>query len=174
MALFDILVCIVVILAAIKGFQTGFVVEIFSFLAFFIGLFLALKLTFPVAEEYFGDSDAFWLIATVIFLVLMFVVIGIAKFFATSIKKVIDFTPAGILDNLLGAGFSIIKWIFLFSTLLWVMNSVELAFPKRWVDDSRLYELMTRFSPVIVDFVSHYIPWFQDILDTMDDIEVRF
>lgn len=174
MATFDIIVCIVVILAAIKGFQTGLVLEVFSFAAFFVGLFLALKLTFPISEEYFGDSDAFWIISIIIFLVLLFAVIWVAKVFATSIKKILDFTPAGILDNLLGSLFSIIKWLFLFSTVLWVMESTDLGFPKRWLEESRLYEVVSRFAPVIVDVVSYYIPWFQDVMDSMERIKMRF
>lgn len=174
MATFDILVCIVAILAIIKGYQTGLVLEVFSLTAFFVGLFLALKLTFPISEKYFGDSGAFWIISVGIFLVLLFAVIWIAKVFATSIKKIIDFTPAGIIDNLLGSLFSIIKWLFLFSTVLWVMESVDLSFPKRWLEESWLYEVVSRFAPVVVDAVSYYLPWFQDVIDSMERIKMRF
>lgn len=168
MALFDIFILVLVVLSGIKGYQRGFVIEIFSLLAFFIGLFLALKLTFPIATRFFGDLDAFWIIALVIFLVLFFLTVWLARYFAVSIKKVIDFTPIGILDNLLGVLISVLKWLFIISTTIWVLNSIELYLPIRWIEDSDFYGIVTSLAPIIVETVSAVIPWFRDIMETME------
>ena len=168
MAVFDIFLLVVVVLAGISGYRRGFIIEIFSLLAFFIGIFLALKLTFPVTMKFFGDYKAFWLIALVVFVTLFFIVVRLANFLANFIKKLIDFTIVGILDNLLGMVFSLIKYLFILSSSIWVLSSTNIQLPEDWLDNSDFYELVASISPKIVEFVSSMIPWFQDIIESMD------
>ena len=169
MALFDIIIIAIVVFAGIKGNQRGFIVEVFSLIAFFLGLFLALKLTFPIAMKFFGDSDAFWLIALVIFLSLFFLLIWGIKRLAESIKKVVDFTLAGLVDNILGVVVSIIKWLFIFSVTIWVMNSVDLYLPKTWIRGSDLYYIVASIAPITFELVGGLLPFFEDILENMQD-----
>lgn len=139
--------------------------------AFFVGLVLALKLTFPIALRFFGDSDAFWIIALVIFIVLFFLVVWAARMFAVSIKKIIDFTPVGIIDNILGVAISVVKWLFIVSTLIWVMNSVDMQIPSRWIKHSDLFDVVESISPIIVENVGYAIPWFEDVVESMHRFE---
>jgi membrane protein required for colicin V production len=158
-----------VILAGIMGYKRGFIIEVFSLLSFFIGLFVALKLTFPIALRFFGASDAFWLIALVIFFAIFaFLVWGI-KHLAESIKKIVDFTLVGIVDNLLGVGISIIKWLFIFSVTIWVMNSIDLHLPSRWIKGSDLYFVIASIAPVSFELIGTLLPFFEDILENMQD-----
>ena len=160
-------------LTGITGYQRGFVVEVFSLLAFFVGLLVALKLSFPLAFRFFGHVEWFWLIAIVIFVVLFFLVVWIAKTFATWLKSLIDFTPAGILDNLLGVILSILKWTFIISITIWVLNSVEFYLPPSWTEHSSLYGVVESVAPIIVENVNVLVPWFQDVLDSMNDEPIR-
>lgn len=169
MATFDILVLVVVVLAGINGFRKGLVIEVFSLLAFFVGLFVALKLTFPLTSRLFDDSDSYLFAALVIFIGLFILIVWVAKIFATSIKRVIDFTPAGIIDNILGVGISMIKWLFIISTILWAMDSLDMQMPREWTRNSDFYEGVIMIAPVVVEFVSSVIPWFQDIIETMKE-----
>ena len=168
MAIFDIIIVSVIVLAGIKGFRQGFIVETISFLAFFLGLFLALKLTFPIAMKFFGDVEAFWAIALVIFIVLFFLVMWGAKLLAAGLKKAIDLTFASLIDNLLGVIISILKWIFVLSVIIWVMNSLTIDLPKDWTEDSHLYAPLASLAPWSFEVLSGIIPFFQDILDSMD------
>lgn len=151
------------------GYRRGFIIEVFSFLAFFIGLFVALKLTFPIALKFFGPSDIFWLIALLIFFAIFaFLVWGIKRL-AESIKKIVDFTLIGIIDNLLGVVISIIKWLFIFSVTIWVMNSIDLRLPSRWIKGSDLYFVIASIAPVSFELIATLLPFFEDILENMQD-----
>ncbi len=169
MATFDIIVVVAVVLAGIKGYQRGFIIEVFSLLAFFIGLFIALKLTFPIAMKFFGSSDAFWLIALVIFIALFLLLVWGIKHLAESIKKVVDFTLAGIIDNLLGVGISIVKWLFIVSVAIWVLNSIDINIPHRWVKGSDLYYLIASIAPLTFEAIGGLLPMFEDVLENMQD-----
>ncbi|MCP4460243.1 MAG: CvpA family protein [Cytophagales bacterium] len=169
MVIFDILIVAFVVFAGIKGYKRGFIVEVFSLLAFFIGLFIALKLTFPIAMKFFGNSDAFWIIALVIFIALFLLLVWGIKHLAESIKKVVDFTLAGIIDNILGVGISIIKWLFVFSVTIWVMSSVDLYLPSRWIKGSDLYYVVASIAPVTFELIAGLVPFFEDILENMQE-----
>lgn len=173
MAPFDIFMIVLVVLTGIKGYQRGFVVEVFSLLAFFIGLLVALKLSFPLALRFFGHLESFWLVAVVIFIVLFFLVIWVAKLFANWLKSLIDFTPVGILDNFLGVLLSVLKWSFIISVTIWVLNSADLHLPTGWIEYSSLYGVVESIAPIIVENVNALFPWFQDVLDSMDDEPIR-
>lgn len=173
MAPFDILVIIIIVLAGIRGFQRGLVIEVFSLVAFFIGIFVALELSFPLAARFFGDLESFWVIAVVLFFILFFLVVWTAKVLAKSIKKVIDFTPAGIIDNILGVVLSVVKWVFIFSVLLWVSSSADIEFPKKWLQHSDLYEPVAKIAPIITETIGALVPWFQDIYESVGDKTVK-
>jgi membrane protein required for colicin V production len=168
LALFDIILAIMIILAGIKGFRRGFIVETISLLAFFIGLFLALKLAFPIALKFFGQLESFWIIALVIFILVFFTVMWAATWLASAIKKGLEPTIAGTIDSLLGVLISVGKWIFVFSILLWVMDSLEMELPKEWIKNSYLYYPLESLGPWTVELVSSVVPFFRDILDSMD------
>ena len=169
MATFDIMAVVIVILAGIMGYKRGFIIEVCSLLAFFVGLFIALKLTFPIAMRFLGSSDAFWLIALVIFFALFLFLIWAIKHLAESIKKIVDFTLVGILDSLLGAGISIIKWLFVLSVAIWVLNSIDLGLPSRWVRGSDFYFVIASMAPVLFELAASLLPFFEDILENMQE-----
>jgi membrane protein required for colicin V production len=168
LAIFDIIILVILLLAGIKGFRNGFIVETISMLAFFIGLFLALKLTFPIALKFFGDVEAFWIIALVIFIVLFFTVMWGAQLLAKAIKNSIAPTTVGMVDSVFGVVISMAKWVFICSILLWVIDSLEMELPKDWITDSYVYYPLTSLAPWTVELVSGVIPFFQDILENMD------
>lgn len=167
-ALFDIIFGISLLIAGFSGFKRGFIVEIISLLAFFIGLFLALKLAFPIALRFFGAGESFWIVALIIFLLVFLLVIYAATSIAKAIKAGLEPTGAGTLDSLLGIVIAVAKWIFIVSILLWVVESLDMDVPNEWVDNSYLYMPLASVAPIIVEWVSSVIPFFHDILDTMD------
>ena len=172
MALFDILLIALVVLSGIKGFQRGFIVEVFSLVALIIGLYVALEFTFPVAMNLLGDLENFWVLALVIFVLLFILVIWLVMLVAKGIKKVIDFTLVGVLDNLLGAMLSVVKWVFALSVLLWVGTSLNMELPRQWVAHSGMYELVAGLAPGLTDYVGNILPFLKEIYEKMNDLPV--
>ena len=99
MEIIDIILIVLLGLGAVKGYLKGFVVETFSLLAFFIGLFVAIEFTTPVAIKYFGDHKWFHVISVALFLGLFVAITLIINIVAKIVKKALDLTFFGTFDK---------------------------------------------------------------------------
>lgn len=166
----DWVVVAILAFGAVKGYLRGFVVEAFSFFGFFIGLIVALQLTIPVSLRFFAESDYFDVIAVLVFIVL-FILLGLGiKMAAKLIKNALDMTIFGIVDNLIGGLTGLLKWAFLISVLFWVLGSVGVDLEDRFFSDSLLFPFLVNIGPVVFGWIGGFIPFIQDLIDTMQDI----
>ena len=158
------------IAAAFKGYSNGFIVELFSLLAFFIGLFLALELTIPVSLRFFGENSYFEVIAIVVFIGLFILLSYLIRVTAKMIKKAVDITPFGTLDNLVGAIAGAFKAALVISIILWVASSVGIDFQKSYAEGSVILPYIGAVGPAVFEAFGYLIPLFDDLIDTMDNI----
>ena len=166
----DIFFIAVIAIGAVKGYMKGLVVEIFSFLAFFIGIFVAIKLTIPVANRFFDSDDYFQLITVAVFIGLFIAVILIINLIAKALKKVLDLTFLGLFDNVLGALAGVFKWAFIISVFFWVFDSIGLRLPDEQSDGSLIYPIVERLGPTVFAWVSNMLPFIQDMIDSLKNI----
>ena len=68
----DIFILIILGLAAVKGFSKGLIVELFSFVAFFFGIFVALEFAAPVSDAIAAGSSWYGLVLVAVFVLLFF------------------------------------------------------------------------------------------------------
>lgn len=151
----------------------GFIVEIFSFIAFFVGLFLALELTVPVSLEFFGDSDYFDFIAILVFIVLFLLLSFGIKLAAKFIKNAIDVTFFGTLDNIAGAIAGIAKWAFIISIVFWIFDSVGFELSDRYGDNSMILPYIVGIGPKVFGWLSEVLPMMKDLIDSMEDLSKK-
>src|SRR5665647_206597 len=99
----DVAFFIVMIIAVFKGFSKGFVVGIFSLVAFIIGLAAALKLSAMVAQHLQTASGITgrWM-PLVAFSLVFIVVVLLVNLGARIIKKTVSLAMLGWLDRLAG------------------------------------------------------------------------
>lgn len=168
MNVIDIIIIGVLGLAAVKGYLKGFIIEFFSFIAFFVGLFIAIEFTSPIAVEYFGDSDYFGLLSVAVFIGLFLVLTLAINILAKITKKAVDLTFFGLLDNALGAIMGALKWALIASVILWIFDSVGLEISSPMIDRSSLFPYLVVIGPMTFEAISGFIPFFQDIFDSMD------
>lgn len=166
----DIFFIVVFIIGAIKGYIRGLIVEVFSFIAFFVGLFVAIRLTIPLANEFFANSEYFQMITIGVFFVLFLLVIIIINFLAKLIKKVVDFTFLGFFDNILGALAAVFKWAFIISVFFWVFDSIGLKLPNDIASDSQIYPYVKDLGPTAFEFVGRMLPFIEDMIDSLKNI----
>jgi membrane protein required for colicin V production len=148
----------------------GFIVELFSFVAFFVGLFLALELTIPVSLRFFGDSSYFDFVAILVFIVLFLLLSFGIKLAAKFIKNAIDVTFFGTLDNLAGALAGIAKWAFIISIVFWIFDSVGFALSDKYGDNSIILPYIVGIGPKVFGWLSEVLPLMKDLIDTMEDL----
>ena len=149
MSTLDIILLVLLIAGAVKGYKNGFIIESFSFLAFFIGLFVALELTIPISLALFKGSSYFDLGAIGIFITLFVLLSILVNASAKAFKKAIDMTLLGSVDNLFGSLAGIFKWVFVISVLVWVLDSVGFEIEDRYADNTIILPYIVETGPVI-------------------------
>lgn len=153
-----------------KGYQNGFIVELLSFLAFFIGLFLALELTVPVSVGLFGESSYFDVAAILVFFGLFLLLTLAIKAGAKALKNMVDMTIFGSLDNLVGAFAGAFKAAFIISIIFWVFESVGFDLIERYADDTFIFPYIVHIGPTVFGWLSEVIPFIRDLIDSMDQM----
>ncbi|MFZ9046657.1 MAG: CvpA family protein [Cyclobacteriaceae bacterium] len=167
----DIILLVLLAIGAIKGYMKGLVVEVFSLVAFFIGLFFAVEFTTPVALEFFEDNPWFNVISIAVFLAIFLVIIIVINLVAKVIKKVLNMTFFGLFDSVLGAILGVVKWSLILSVVLWLFSSVGVTLPSSYVDDSFLFPLIAVVGPTLFEWAGELLPFFKDIFDSMDKFD---
>lgn len=154
---------IVIALAVFKGFTKGFVVALFSFFAYVIGLAAALKLSI-VAAHYFESSStlpAKWII------VLSFSIVFIAVVFLVNIlgrilKKAVSLAMLGWIDRLAGIVLYILIYLLIFSVILFFLEKTMLLQPET-IAASKVHGFVAPWAPVVIDNLGKIVPVFHDL-----------
>jgi membrane protein required for colicin V production len=159
----DIVFFITMILALFKGLRKGFVLGIFSLLAFIIGLAAALKLSAIVAGYLQTNvvASSKWLPAISFFLVFI-VVILLVGLGARLIKKTIDLAMLGWLDRLGGMVLYIIIYTIIFSIILFFAEKLLVLKPEV-IADSVVYKYVMPWGPKVINNLGNIIPIFKDM-----------
>ena len=150
------------------GFKRGFIVEVLSLIAFFLGLFLAVEFTEDFALKFFSDNAYFNLISVGIFFGIFIVLIISVNLIATSIKKILALTPFSILDNILGALLNLLKLALIFSVIFWIFDSLGIAFEHEQVKNSVILNFIIPIGPKVFETIGSFIPYFDAIFEKFD------
>lgn len=155
------------IVAGLKGVFRGFILECFSLIGFFLGIFFAVRFASPITDQFFGGRDYQELISIGIFLVI-FITISIAvNLVARLLKKAINFTMLGIPDKILGGIFGVFKWTLFASVVIWIFDSIGIAIPERLYEGSVIFPVVSAFAPIVFEYASVLFPWAKDLFDNV-------
>jgi membrane protein required for colicin V production len=159
----DVIFLVVVALAVIKGFRKGFIVGIFSFFAFLIGLAAALKLS-AVAAEYLGENTSVsqrWLPVLAFALVFMITVL-LVKLGAKMLEGATRLVMLGWLNRLGGILFFLFIYLFIFSILFFYAEQLKLFSPS--VENSSItFPWLRSFAPKVMNALSVIFPFMKDL-----------
>ena len=164
----DLFLIFVLLFSAYKGYQKGLLIAIFSLLAFFLGLFMAIKFTAPISVNFFSESIYFEWIAIAIFIAIFSILIFGIHLLSKALKIILDFTPFGIFDNILGAGLNIFKISFVLSMLFWVSDSLGIDFSNEYINNSIILDYIIPFAPKSFELIGFFVPHFKEIFDMLD------
>ncbi len=159
----DIAFLLVMIIAVFKGFSKGFVVGIFSFIAFIIGLAAALKLSAVVAQHLQTASGVSgkWM-PFLAFSLVFIVVVLLVNIGAKIIRKTISMAMLGGLDRLAGILLYIIIYTIIFSVLLFFAEKMALLKPET-IEASKVYGFVAPWGPAVINNLGKIIPVFKDL-----------
>lgn len=159
MSIVDIIIVLLLLLGAYKGYSKGMLLEIIGILAFFIALVVGFKLlnwAMNLLNDQIQISDS--LLPYVAFLLLFAAIVIGLNLLGKALKKVLDMTFFGTFDSLAGAIVGLFKWALAISALIWILNSLAIELPAESLIGSRIYPLLQPFAPIVFNALGDVLP----------------
>ena len=159
MSIVDIVILLLLLLGAYKGYTKGMLLEIIGILAFFIALVVGFKLlnwAMELLNSQINISES--LLPYIAFLLLFAaIVIGITLL-GKALKSILDMTFFGTFDSLAGAIIGLFKWALAISVLIWILNTLDVQLPSDSMANSQVYPLLQPFAPKVFGALGDVLP----------------
>ena len=160
----DLVLGVIILFGAIAGYREGFLMEIISLVAIFLGVLCGFKfmgMAMVFLDSRFDNNQSIlpFIAFGVVFVIIVLLVSLLGKLIKSSIGKSI----LGQLDQGMGALVGIAKTVFMISVALWIFDSLDMAFFKNVFATSKLAPLLEDIAPGIASWVGDIIPFFRDI-----------
>lgn len=166
--LIDIISICLLVFAIIKGWRNGFVVAVFSLLAFIIGLAAALKLSAVVAQ-YLSDTTNIsqrWL-PVLAFAIVFFIVVLLVRLGAKAIEAALKVVMLGWLNKLGGMLFYILLYLFVYSIILFYAVQLNII-KNETAGISKTFPYIYPVAPEVMKAMGAVIPFFRDMFSELE------
>ena len=153
------------------GFRKGFILEIITLLALILGViggFHFLHWGMSVLSDNFQLSGRF--LPFLAFVLIFVAIIAIVNAIGQALKKIIHMAFLGGIDRIAGAVLGALKFVFLFSILIWVFQVFGVEIPRHLQDDSFFYTYVVALAPATVELFSFIIPATSDLMDKISEL----
>lgn len=163
----DLICLILLVLAIFKGMSRGFIVAVFSFVAFLVGMAAALKLSATVAERLHQKMNVsgYWL--PILSFMLVFTAVAFAiRFGAKLVKKVAGIFLLGWLDSLLGVVLYAAMYLMVYSVILFFATRIYLV-SHQARQASKTYSYIAPLGPKIIGGIGKVVPFFSHIFSDL-------
>ena len=170
----DILLMILLGVAIFKGYRSGFVVAVFSFLGVIIGLVAAVKFSALVAG-WLKDSTSMtgaW-IPFVSFALVMVCVIILVRLGAKMIQSALELVLMGWVNKLSGIVLYSLLYLTVYSVFLFYAEKIHLLKPEL-LAASRSYPYIRTWGPTAIEWLGKLIPVFKGMFTELSTFFDRF
>ena len=169
--LIDIVFVVLMVMAVIKGFSRGFIVALFSVVAYIVGIAAAIKLSVVVANRISENITVSnqWL-PIISFAVVFIIVVILVRLGARLIEKTFQIAMLGWLNKLGGILLFVALYTVIFSIILFYAQKINLVKPET-IAGSYTYEYIAPWGPKVIDGFGKLIPVFKDMFS---DLELFF
>lgn len=156
----DLTFLMLMIFAIFKGISKGFIVAVFSLLAFIIGLAAALKLSATVAAHLHEkwSINVYWL-PVLSFAIVFIGVALVISWAAALVKKAVSLVLLGWADALAGVLLFAVMYSMIFSVILFFANRIHLI-TLEIRTASKTYAFIEPFGPKVMSVVGKALPFF--------------
>lgn len=165
----DLLFLLLMLIALFRGLRQGFIIALFSVVAFILGIAAALKLSAVVAARLSDhlQSYAKWLPLLSFILVFLAVVI-LVNLGAKLLQKSVEFVMLGWLNKLAGVALYALLYAIFFSVFLFY--AVQLHFFKpETIAASSCYPVIQPLGPILINALGSIIPLFKNMFEQLQD-----
>jgi membrane protein required for colicin V production len=170
MNLIDVVILVPIIYAAWKGFKHGLIIEIFTLLALFVGLYAGIHfsdLTANILRKNVGLSSKY--IPVIAFSITFLGIGAMVYFLGKTIERIIKVTQLTPINKLAGVFFSVLKYIYILSTILILLESYDEKigfFPSKMKEESLLYHPIMQVSKTSIPGMKESTIFVHNLLDT--------
>ncbi len=173
MNFFDIIALIILGYGAYKGYKNGVIIEVASLLGLVVGFWAGMRLAFIFANYY---RDTFqvpenWIPALAFFTAFA---LGLGAVFlaakaATTLLKTVQLN---LPNRLAGAAFGILKWGFLFGSLLSIVGTSQFL-GNDVKESSKVYPVLNTYCSVVQGYSIGLLPAAHNVFDDMENYFVE-
>ena len=156
----DIILAIALGFGFVKGFFKGFIIEVASLGALFLGLLGAVKFSDFFADllnEFFNWSRL--AVQTASYLIIFIIIVYGLSVLAKTLTKIISKASLGLLNKFLGAFFGAFKWAIFMSVALFFLeklNTWVTIINTEMIESSILYEPITELGEYLFSWGSEF------------------
>jgi membrane protein required for colicin V production len=165
----DVVWVILVVVAAWKGWTQGFIISLFSALAWGVGIVGAIKLC-TVTSKFLQDNlDVHSEYLPVIAFIVVFLIIALFIFLVgKALEKLIDIAFLGTLNKLCGSILRVAIYTVLFAVFLWLLNEAGLLSPAV-KSQSKIYSTLNNVSDYLIGHLADYTPAVKSVFKELED-----
>ncbi|MEP3388082.1 MAG: CvpA family protein [Reichenbachiella sp.] len=162
----DIVILVFLLIGAYTGFRRGMLMEVISLVAFFAAILAGIKLLdwgISVLSEYIEGYDS--LLPIIAFTIIFIGIIVLLNVIGKTVKKIIDMTLLGSLDDIIGSLMGIVKWALFISIFFWIFESFGGTISKSTSEGSMLFGPIASFAPAMFNLFSGLFPYFMEFFE---------
>lgn len=164
----DIVFLLLTAFAIFKGFNKGFIIAVFSFLAFLIGLAAAMKLSVVVAHR-LTTTEGFGKWWPAICFVLIFVIVALlVRLIAGLIHKTMKMATLGWLNIIGGVMLYFVIFMICYSIVLFYATKLFLLEPDT-IAKSYAYPYLNKVGPKAIEILGNILPVFKGLFADLQE-----
>ena len=167
----DVILLIILLIGAFRGFQKGLFIEVIGIAALVIAVIGGFKLLhtgIAFLNTHFGNFSH--LVPYIAFILIFLIILVLINLLGRTIKKALDLTLLGSLDNFAGALLGVLKWGIAVSILLWLTHLVGFRIPEETQQASFIYPYIEPLGPKTIAVISSFIPFTGDLIAAIKDL----
>jgi len=155
MSVLDIVFIIPIVWLAYNGFKKGLIVELATFFALIIGVYVSLYFSDITAEFLSNTANMKTKYLSLISFIVTFILVVLAvNLIGKLISKVVDMAALGFINKSAGGVFGILKAVIFLSFLLFFVQKVDkkhVILSKDLTEGSLFYPYIQPFAPELID-----------------------
>jgi membrane protein required for colicin V production len=166
--LIDLIFFVLIIFACIKGSRKGFIIALFSVVAFIVGLAAALKLSAVVASKLSENVNISGKWLPVIAFILVFLVVALlVNLGGRLIQKSFEIAMLGWLNRIAGILLYILIYTIIYSIFLFYGIQLHII-KEEAILSSKMYPYIQPIGPIVINKIGSIIPIFKDLFTQLE------
>lgn len=155
----DIIIGLLLLLAAIQGFIKGFINEIFSLAALILGIWGAINYSY-ILNDFIKDNfnTNYEHLNIISFIITLLMVIIVVKLAGSLINRIIETVVPGFLNKLAGMAFGIFRTVLILSIVIMVFDKIDNnvhIIPPQVKAESKLYPPIQNLVPSLFPSINN-------------------